>query len=358
MTQALTQTLTAENVTQVDWREKRWRQAGFDLFYRFHVLTNDFSPDINVERWIADDLGWDFEQRCVMALFHGATYAGPCESMFAVEFPKVTRSMGGVTEFFQKNKKRLLFSPDCKYRKLVFEQFLETVGISVRPYGTLGRFVEASLQSGNEQANYVSLKERCQGAWYHWGRMGHWCFTEALKHFVDAPLEPPDMEFYEGKSHRSGWAFCVGMDHLTGDKASREDCNKLERSAAEYLDRLELPRADRLNLETACCNYKRQHKGSRYGGCYIDEQHAETMQMMKDWPEYQWLWEKYLEGRRAVIPSDLLYECQESDVGGAYRNDWNRSLADYGRMPRVEAWINGERQRWCSLSEMPFATAS
>lgn len=333
----------------VDWRLQR--QAGFDLFYRFHCVTNDCSPDLAVERWICDQGSFDFEKRCVMALFHGATYAGPCESMFADRFPKLTHDVSGITAFFNQAKQRLLFSPDCKYRKLVFPEFLASVGASIKPFGTLGRFIASCLESGNPQVNYLKLKEQCQGAWYHWGRMGHWCFSEALRRLLDAPIDAPDMEFKDGKSHRSGWAFCIGRDDLVGDRVIAKDLAMLESTASSYLMTCNFPRADRFTLETACCNYKRQHKGSRYGGCYIDEQHYETVQMMHDWPEYKWLWELYLDGRKAVLPHSLLFELSGAKPP-AYRKDWNRVLQDWGRMPRVEAWANRTPQLWCNLEEI------
>ena len=333
---------------RIDYRLKENRQAGFDAFYRFHCLTNDYSPDISVETWMSNDMGFDYEKRCVMGLFHGATYAGPCESMFADRFPVMTSDVQPVIEFFQEHKSRLLFSPDCRYRKMVFERFLASVGESLKPYGTLGNFIESCFTSDDWQVNYVMLKQRCEREWFHWGRMGHWCFSEALSRFVSAPILPPSMEFKDGKSHRSGWAFCIGRDDLTDGIVTKSDCRMLEQSASDYIEGLDYEdNVGFFSLETACCNYKRQHMGSRYGGCYIDEQYAETMLMKKDWPEYAWLWGKYLEGRRAVMPASLLYENSGYvNRASSYDASWNKALKDFGRIPRVEAWCNEQPQKW------------
>ena len=56
----------------VDYRKPANRKAGFKKFYEFHYTTNDCSPDIAVEAWLADELDFDFEQRCILALFQGA----------------------------------------------------------------------------------------------------------------------------------------------------------------------------------------------------------------------------------------------------------------------------------------------
>ncbi len=335
-----------------DYRDKEYRQEGFDKFYEFHCATNDCSPDIAVEKWIADDLNFDFEKRCVMALFHGATYAGPCESMFADKFPLITSDVQDIVDFFVENKKRLLFSPDCKYRKIVFEKFLYSVGESIKPYGTLGNFIKSAFTSDDKFQNYKNLKKKCYDNWFHWGRMGHWCFSEALERFIEAPIMPPDMEFAEGKSHRSGWAFCIGRDDLTGDTISKKDIEYLEETAAMYMKNITFARANFLTLETACCNYKRQHKGSRYAGCYIDEQWEEIHYMKTLWPEYMWLWDKYMEGRQNVIPFELLFENFKMQTDNAYIKDWNNSMKNYGRMLRVESYFNKEPQKWAPLAQI------
>jgi hypothetical protein len=342
----------------IDYRLPEYRQLGFDYFYKFMCESNDVSPDIAVEKWIADDLNFDFEKRCTLALFHGATYAGPCESMFSDIMPTYTADVNKLIDFFNINKKRLLFSPDCKYRKLVFPKFLESVAKSIEPYGTLGNFINSCLQGTDIYSNYNALKQKCQDNWFHWGRMGHWCFSEALHRFIEAPIMAPTMEFAEGKSHRSGWAFCIGRDDLVGDTISKTDCEMLEKTAKDYIEKQNFVRANFFTLETACCNYKRQHKGSRYGGCYIDEQHWELMEMKRDWPEYDWLWNKYLEGRQHVIPHSLLYENNKHDTNSAYIKSWVDCLKNHGRIPRVESYMNNKPQVWKELSNMNFENNS
>ncbi len=342
----------------VDYRSLAHRQEGFDWFYKAMCESEDVSPDLACERWIADDAKWDFEKRCVLALFHGATYSGPVESIFADKFPVMTSEVKEITQFYKKYKRKLIFSPDCKYRRIVFEKFLASVGTSIKPYGTLGKLIESSLQSNDKKENYLKLQELCLEQWYHWGRMGHWCFAEAIFRIADAPIEPPTMEFgKDGKSHTSGWAFCMGHDDWAekGHKWTKEEVRYLENAAAVYIERFKamypkLVRADFFTLETACCNYKRGHKGSRYQLCYIDEQHTDTIEMMDLWPEYRWLWKKYLEARQKVFPASLLFENHSKEAGNssakAYGKSWTKSLKKFGRLPRVEAYINGKPQRW------------
>ena len=346
----------------IDYRNPEYRRLGFDKFYEFHVATNDCSPDIAVERWIADTQEYDFEKRCVMALFHGATYAGPCETMFADKFPVFSKKIiPAAVEFFNTEKKRLLFSADCKYRKMVFPKFLESVGDSLM-FCTLGEKIKSLMHHATPEKNYLALQEWCMKNWYHWGRMGHWCFSEALFRFTDLPINPPTMEFGPGgKSHTAGWAFCIGRDDLVdrAENLTPQEIKELDVSAKLYMEWFKetfpkLTLASYFTLETACCNYKRQHKGSRYGGCYIDEQYDEIMYMKNLWPEYNWLWNLYMEGRRVVIPASLLFEKYDRTTKKAYMTDWCNALKDWGRIPRIEAWQNKEQQVWQKIELMPW----
>jgi Alpha-glutamyl/putrescinyl thymine pyrophosphorylase clade 2 len=247
-------------------------------------------------------------------------------------------------------------SPDAKYRKLVFPKFLKSVGESIKPYGTLGKLIASCFQGDDKKANYLELQRLCMDKWFHWGRMGHWCFAEALFRIADAPVEPPTMEFgRDGKSHTAGWAFCIGRDDLTGRSLTQSEVSMLEKSATEYIGRFhsahpDLDLASFFTLETACCNYKRGYKGTRYQLSYIDEQHTEMMQMIEGWPEYNWLWQKFLEARQAVFPHSLLYENHRADPANdsptAYLRSLTRAISDFGRIPRVEDYFNNKLQRW------------
>ena len=342
-----------------DFRHQSSRFSGFKMFYEFHYTTNDCSPDIAVETWLANKLDFDFEQRCVLALFHGAVYSGPIETIFTTQFPKLTGSMDNLISFYNDYKARMVFSSDCKYRKMVFEQFLTSVAKSVSHYGSLGQLVASCFDSDDRAANYRKLQRLCVDAWYQWGRMGHWCFAEALYSFVKAPITPPTMEFIDGKSHRAGWAFCLNREDLTHDKISRADCDYLELEAARFIATIKHPNANFFTLETACCNYKRQHKGSRYGGCYIDEQYDEIQWARENWSEYSPLWDTYMQGRQEVLPAALLYENHtpqsQPRSKTAYQKSWTKSLSQYGRIPRVEAWFANKPQVWTDIKNLPFA---
>jgi hypothetical protein len=338
----------------IDFRLKENRQLGFDRFYRFHCETRDCSPDLFVKSWVADQFEFDFEKRCTLAFFEGATEGGTTVMVLTDKFPVLTSDLKPVINYYRKHKNKLLFSKDCRYRRIVFEEFLLSVGKSLKPYGSLGAFVKSCLTSFDPKINYTNLRNKCLSEWYHWGRLGNWNFCEALLRFIEAPLEPPTMEFAKGPSHRSGWAFSIGRDDLTGKRISKADCEMLEDKAREYIYACDFPNAGFFTLETASCNYKRQFKGSRYGGCYIDEHYDRLIQGKNEWAEYKAIWDKCLEGRYEQLPRSLLVEANNPNTDRAYRKDWVKSLRDFGQMPRVEAWYSKEPQRWVSLKEMPF----
>ena len=342
----------------IDYRSLAHRQEGFDWFYKAMCESEDVDPELACDRWVADQAEWDFEKRCVLALHHGGSASGLVGTLFADKFPLMTGNVDSLTQYFRDNNERLPFGADAKYRRMRYEPFLASVGRSIEPYGTLGKLIKSCLQSNDKKANYLKLQQLCMEEWFQWGRMGHWCFAEAIFRLADAPIDPPTMEFgKEGKSHTSGWAFCLGRDDLVAKapKWTESEVQHLEKAAARYIEQFKamyphLVRADFFTLETACCNYKRGHKGTRYQLCYIDEQHNDLMRVMDQWKEYEWLWNKYLEARQAVLPANLLYEnhCNKSGntAGQAYSESWKKSLERFGRMPRVEAYINGQPQRW------------
>jgi hypothetical protein len=342
-------------LTTIDYRLKEYRQAGFDWFYRAMCATNDVAPELACDRWLADQAGYDFEKRCVLALHQGSTHSGSCEAIFADRFPLMTSDIRELTAFFNENKKRLDFSSDAKHRKRDFPEFLESVGKSIRRFGSLGKLVASCLEA-DTYTNYEQLQRLVFGEWYACGRMFFWCFAEALYRIADAPIQPPTMEFgRHGPSHTEGWAFSIGRDDLLECNWSQSDITMLDKSAADYLERFrstfpDLVRADFYTLETACCNYKRGHKGSRYQLCYADEQYDDVVQMMTDWPEHEALGKHYLQARQAVIPDCLLYENHRGDPVNdspeAYLSSWNGALRDYGRIPRVEAYFNNQPQLW------------
>ena len=342
-----------------DYRKPKHRWTGFDRYFEYEYKTNDAAPDVVVEAWLSDELDFDFEQRCVLALFHGAVYSGATETIFAVHFPKFDTNANPIIDFYRKNHERLPFSRDCKYRRMVFDQFLNSIAQSVKKYGSLGQLVASCFDSDDKKANYTQLQRLCFDEWYHWGRMGHWCFAEALYNIIKAPIDPPTMEFFKGSSHRKGWAFCLNRDDLAGKRISKENSDFLELKAAKYIASLHHPNANFFTLETACCNYKRQHTGSRYGGSYIDLQYDDIQWARKKWSELDYVWDAYMRGRRAVLPASLLYESEtfkgQEASEYAYIKSWNKALRDYGRIPRVEAWFEGKPQVWTELENLPFA---
>ncbi len=340
------------------------RLEGFDKFYQFHLETLDCCPEIVTATYLANHQeDWDFEKRCSYAFWHGTTYCGPTEIILTNEFPVIGRSkkdIERIKEFFLENKKKLIFASDCKYRKLDFLPFMDSVGkylLETSKFEILGEMVKSKL-SGKDTENYLNLQKEVFDNWYSCGRMFYWCFAEALKMITSKEILPPTMEFGPGgNSHTSGWAFVMGRDDLVkkiddGKSLTKEEISNLETSARDYLysfkeKHYNAQLADFFTLETACCNYKRQHKGTRYGGNYIDEQWDEIQEMKSHWdgPKYNKIWENYINSRQRVFPSSMLFE-NFNKSGKAYQTSWHDTLKDYGRMPRVEAWFNSQPQLW------------
>lgn len=332
---------------------------GFTYFYCFHRETGDYAPYPVAAEWMATEHSYPLETLFAICFYLGCIGPVPTWILMAQEFPEVTpKSCGEMATFFKENKPRLVFTADAKYRKIVFERFIESVARSLRFYGSLSAYVGSAMEGSNQERNYRNLQALCYRDWFHWGHYGHWCFSEALKGILKLPIEPPTVEFAQNKSNRQGWALALGRDDLAGDRISPRDVAWLERQAEDYTIQLGESKASYFAFETACCNYKRQWKASHYGGCYIDEMYDEIREVEAKWPERQDLWNQLWAVRPCVFPASLLYE-NYHQAGKAYQRVMHRDFIDHGRIPRVEAWLDGEPQVWPSapLGEMVISNS-
>ena len=355
--------------TDIDYRGLEYRWAGFDWYYRFTTCNYDSTADLVCEKWVADRNHFSIPERTALAFWFGAV-GSPSSMIFTKKFGNFNKnSAKAILEFFEKNKSRISFASDARYRKINFQPFIKSVCDSLSHTDTiyeyvLDKFTQRTSAVGNQhQANYNTLSECCRNDWQQWGRMGHWCFAEALKHFTQFPIKPPTMEFGPtGKSHTSGWLLAIEKHRLKRDQILELDKPDLEIQAHSYIVRVRenfpsfYKEADYFTLETACCNYKRQHRGTRYAGCYIDELYDDLQVLKKDWPEYSELYEQYMKARWNVLPKPLLYEANKdfNPSKPAYQISWHKAFMEFGRMPRVEAWANGKPQRWCDISDLGY----
>jgi len=359
----------------IDYRQPDFRFSGFDKFYRAMLETNDVSPDMAVERWIADEKNFTFEQRCSQALFHGLTYDGPSEMVLSHEFPTINvKSIRKLNEFYLSNKTETnnrfrTLPPDSNKRWYIHKARLasfEALEKLVAPHKTFGKFIEAQISEKNTPVeNYQSLLKAVSPTddidiWQVSRRMGTWCFLEALSRFTDIPIEPPNMWFgSEGKNHTAGWAWATNRDDIVDrlineEKIPYADIESMELAAKTYLDRLKISHPELKNigtftLETCCCNYfKAAVKGTHFNLCYIQEQHDVTKIAESIWTDHQWLWDLYWKGRQATIPATMLYENYQK-VGDAYVKNWRKgplSFKETGRMIAVDHYENGQPLPW------------
>ena len=356
-------------LTNIDYKKRENRWLGFDNYYKFTTATEDSTADLVCERRVAQlHLRFTPEDMVALSFWFGAV-GSPASIIFAKNFGNFSgNSFNAIMHFFEENKHRISFASDAKYRKIHFEQFIKSLCNSLGNKTIYGFVVDRLTQytgtlDQQPYLTYNALHDNCIDNWWQWGRMGQWCFAEALNSYTDIPILPRNMEFGEqGKSHTAGWLLANEKRWLDSNHTdlSQEAITDFENWAKDYLTSLKAQgytkNVNFYTLETACCNYKRQHKGSRYAGCYIDELYDDLQKFNKDWPEYIDVYYAFMEARQAVLPNDLLYENSDDFVPNkpAYQESWHEAFMEYGRMPRVEAWINKDKQRWCDLVELGY----
>jgi hypothetical protein len=357
--------------TDIDYRKLDHRWEGFDWYYKFTTQMEDSTADLVCENYVGNVLyQFDIEERSTLAFWFGAI-GSPSSMIFTKKFGNFKAiQYQEIMEFFEKNKKRISFASDAKYRKIHFEPFISSVcnslgSISIYQYIANKVIQRTSGLSDMPYVIYDALSEDCKRDWDQWGRMGHWCFSEALNMYTSFPVKPRTMEFgATGKSHTAGWVMANEKAWFESDHVEINDevISKFEIDAKRYItDTAESKYSDYKNinfytLETACCNYKRQHKGSRYAGCYIDELYDDIMILKENWPEYEDMANDYLTARIKNLPHSLLYE-RSADFDPnkpAYQKSWHQAFMEHGRMPRVEAWANNQKQRWCDIHDLNY----
>jgi len=357
--------------TDLDYRLLGNRWNGFLQYYQFTTEAEDSTADLVCENYVAKQLGLDQETRLTLAFWFGAV-GSPTSMILTEEFgPIIPSTIPKIVEYFKINKQRLSFASDAKYRKIHFESFIYSIQEIIKRYGSLALYIHYMINGQNEPIQvYNNLSNACRRDWYQWGRMGHWCFAEALSHFTDFSISPPTMEFGPGgESHTAGWILAQQKDWIEfgfGNGLDDNGITHMETGAKFFIDwakNQNWGNKDNINyftLETACCNYKRQHKGSRYAGCYIDELYDDLQIMYQDWPEKRKLFDLYMKGRLEKLPVNLLYEMNNdyNPLKPAYQKTWHKAFMKHGRMPRVETWFNNcNRQRWCDINELGYESS-
>jgi len=354
-------------LTDIDYRKLEHRWEGFDWYYKFTTQNADSTADLVCENHVANELDFTDQSKVALAFWFGAM-GSPSSSIFAHKFGNFNSdSFPSIMNFFEENKGRISFASDAKYRKIHFKQFIESVCNSLGNKSIYDFTIEqlwkvVGKPSDMAYDHYKSLHINCLENWWQWGRMGQWCFSEALNTYTLFKILPDKMEFGpEGKSHTAGWVLANEKRWLDSrhTEINEKAICEFEDWADSYINRTHFTHTLDVNyytLETACCNYKRQHKGSRYAGCYIDELYDDLQTLKEDWPEYDFLYSKFMEARKRTLPSGLLYE-NSKDFDSrkpAYQKSWHNAFKDYGRIPRVEAWANNQTQRWCDITELGY----
>lgn len=275
-----------------------------------------------VLRHLADELGWDEEQRAWAAWINGNTQ-NPVTTLMLMQAGDRPAKVDAMLNWFADHETTLAWDTDRRYHRKSF------------PASTLGYLGI----TGGAQGNYWRRASRggYPGVWKaatalpSLGRLSAWSFTEYLR-LLDVGNVPDADTLMLGdlsgsKSHRNGLALVAGRDDLmwwrfnpgsTAKLYTNRVLHYLEGVGSDLLSEARRrnpgnPDVGYLTLESALCTFKSWHvPNRRYSGVYNDMLYDRLkLAEQRHGHRFGLIWD----ARAKALPAWLRMECTPGDPG-------------------------------------------
>lgn len=325
-----------------DFREARYRPEVFLRFYTWTLKYRSHPGGVYyVLPYLADQLGWDAEQRAWCAFLNGNTQ-NPVTTLLLMSAGDRPDKAEAVVAFWRRHYANLLFDTDRRHQKSKLEEAVD--GYVAAVGDSQERFWQRAASGGWEGV------WRAAYALPHMGRLSAWSYLEYLRILRVGGVPDADTlmlgDRSGSRSHRNGLCLVAGMDDWIwwdynpgfGGHYDREVLKELEDRAAGLLYQArqrnpEHPDVGYLTLESAFCTYKSWHRPNRrYPGVYNDLlydrlRHAEA----RFGNRFGIIWD----ARRAALPEHLRLEDSPLDPGAVpAKQNWYRETGQPIMMAR------------------------
>lgn len=248
-------------------------------------------------------------------LLYSACYCVGTACILWRELDYRTVRKSDLQEFWDKNKKRLIFQSDRRYIKNM-NQFndiaWEFVNRSKRaPWKYINQFV-----TDNPYQTYEKLYKEVS-SWKYYGRFGTILFLYNLHKLMGVNLDYDKYDWKTGKTTTAA-IFNAYYDDDRADEFEKD--GKLTSEEKEWLDnkltaitkrlKNKYPEKDwtLMGITSDLCSYRKLFKKTRYLGYYVDRQQEEFSQLEQDWPEYEKMWQRLWKYRQRTIDTKYLGE--------------------------------------------------
>ena len=218
-------------------------------------------------------------------------------------------------EFWEDNKQKLIFQSDRRYIKNmnqfveIVEEFLKNSGRN--PWGYLKKFIK-----NDEKATYESMYKEVN-SWKYYGRFGTILFMYNINKLLKIPMNNNSYDWKNGSTTTEAIFNANYMDKRAeifknNPALTSKDINHLNKTLEKIIDDLNKISPERnwtiLGVTSDMCSYRKLFKSTRYLGYYVDRQQEEILQLQKNYPEYNSMWDYMWEDRKNGIDEKYLGE--------------------------------------------------
>lgn len=342
---------------KADLRRPEYRREVFQRFYAFHLRHRSHPGGVYyLMPYLADQLGWDAEERMWYAFLNGNTQH-PVTSLLLFNASH-GRPAGSarMLEFYQDNYERLAFDTDRRHHK-------KNLPAAVGSYRALiGDAPQADRWAWAASHGWDQVWEEATRI-VSFGRLSAWSYIEYLRIMgVDTDAASLLLGDRDGsRSHRNGLCIVTGRDawdwHASNpafdgryppdllDELAFEGERLLAEARHRGADEPYAGDITRLTLESALCTYKSWHRPNRrYPNVYNDMLYDRLRRAEEAWPDQDLT--IFWEARAASLPPYLRLEDRPYDPGVApVKQNWYRTTGETVMMGHEdpELWSGFDR---------------
>lgn len=259
----------------------------------------------------AEALGYSVPRKISLSFLYSTCYNVPT----AVLLDQLLGPIGcwernTVGEVWEQYKADLIFQTDRKWVKIA-NQFVDLCMDFKGSMYPFSRYIKPHIHSFDDMYDaFSSLKNQ--------GRVSTYIFIDGLiTTGVMKPCMPKRFDWNNGQTCTEGMMHAILRDDWVEHfdkgkhKLTAEQISVLDANLNDLICELREEGLDEEHIwdyESNLCAYRKYFKGTMYYGYYMDRQLEELAKMRASLPQYENLWGKLFQLRKAVYPANLLGE--------------------------------------------------
>lgn len=334
---------TLQNYT--DWRLPENRIEAFARVTHTRFVEGDLDHH-HVGKVIADWHGWDNDQKALYCMYFGQSYRNHW-AMIAMQLDLFNMSEKQLTDWHDKNWRRMKFGNDTKWNVRKFPQFVMDIKKRVGK-GSLYEYLGNAANAGRTDLNYFSLNKTLQ-EFYSIGRMTAWLAQQTLYEFFDWDIDHWDQQLYDNGTWSQYDSICYLYNRIDiarkqkvydqhgylidikSYEPTKQDISLMERHTIELMEQMNkrMPfHVDMYNIESVECEYRK----TAYGPKIKEFTFWTSNELVEDYQKLQSLWADY-DGHGKVDWTPYMVGFMTKGrnvVDYGYHPDYFKVMTDFG----------------------------